>query len=113
MNKILVASRNWSEIDLHELFSNYKFLVVLLSTFVPDVSLYYAKDKSVIATQLREFQPDNTAIKGGEETNSWKVLIIDAMTIVNKTYIRAKSIEDTLHLTFPKESIGMHPNLTK
>ena len=70
MNKILVASRNRSEIDLHKLFSTYKFLVVLLSTFVPDASLYYTKDKTVIATQLSEFQPDDTAIKGGEETNS-------------------------------------------
>ena len=70
MNRILAASRSWSEI-----FCTYEFSVFHLQIFAPHGSLYYAKDKSVIATQLKQFQPDNTAIGEGEETNNKKVLI--------------------------------------
>lgn len=70
MNIILAAFRNRSEIDLPKLFGTYKFLFVPLSIFTADGSLYYVKDKSVIATWLWEFQPDETASEEGEETNS-------------------------------------------
>lgn len=84
MNKILVASKSQSEIDLPKLFRAYEFSVVLLSIFASDGSLYYAKDKSAIATQLRELQPDNTAIKEAEETNRRKVLQKDAWLLQTK-----------------------------
>ena len=63
MNRIFVESRTRSEIDLPKMVGTYEFSVVSLSIFAPDWSLYYAKGKYVIATQLREFQPDETAIK--------------------------------------------------
>ena len=66
MNRILVAWRSRSAIDLPKIFGTYEFSVVPVSIFARDGSLYYAKDKFVIATQLREFQPDKTAIKEGE-----------------------------------------------
>ena len=88
MDRILVASRSQSQIDLPKIFRTYEFSFVHLSIFARG-----GKDKSVIATQLRESQPDDTAIEEGEEKNSRKVLIIDAMAIVNKVAIRAESIE--------------------
>ena len=94
MNKILVASRSRSEADLPKIFGTYKFSVVSWTIFASDESLYCAKNKSIIATQLRKFQPEETAIKEREETNSRKVLIIDAMAIVNKIDIKAESFEN-------------------
>ena len=88
MDRILVASRSQSQIDLPKIFRTYEFSFVHLSIFARG-----GKDKSVIATQLRESQPDDTAIEEGEEKNSRKVLIIDAMAVVNKVDIRAESIE--------------------
>ena len=75
MNRILVASRSRSEIDLPKIFGTYKFSVDPLSIFVPDGSLHYGKDKPVIATQLKEFQTDETAIEEGQKANNRKVLI--------------------------------------
>ena len=94
MNRILAASKSQSQIDLPKIFRTNEFSFVPLSIFASDGSLHYAKDKSVIVTQLRESQPDYTAIEKGEETNSRKVLIIDAMTIVNKIDIKTESIEN-------------------
>ena len=94
MNKILVASKSQSEIDLPKLFRAYEFSVVLLSIFASDGPLYYAKDKSAIFTQLREFQTDDTTNEKVEKTNSRKVLIIDVMAIVNKIYTKAELIEN-------------------
>ena len=88
MDRILVASRSQSQIDLPKIFRTYEFSFVHLSIFARG-----GKDRSVIDTQLRESQPDDTAIEEGEEKNSRKVLIIDAMAIVNKVDIRAESIE--------------------
>ena len=93
MNKILVASKSQSEIDLPKLFRAYEFSVVLLSIFASDGSLYYAKDKSAIFTQLREFQTDDTTNEKVEKT-SRKVLIIDVMASVNKIYTKAELIEN-------------------
>ena len=45
-------------------------MFVPLSIFTADGSLYYVKDKSVIATRLWEFQPDETTIEEGEETST-------------------------------------------
>ena len=77
MNRILVAPKSRSEIDLPKNISYLRIFGCPLPIFAPDGSLYYAKGKSVIATQLREFQPGDTAIEEGEKTNSRKVLIMD------------------------------------
>ena len=76
MNRILVASRSVSETDLPKIFCTFEFSVVRLSIFAPNGFLLYAKEKSVIATQLKEFQQEDTAIEEGEETNIRKALII-------------------------------------
>ena len=70
------------------------FSVVSLSLFAPGGSLYYAKDKSSIATELREFQPDENYIEEEASSESRKVIIFDVLTIVNKIDIRAESLEN-------------------
>ena len=62
MNRILVSSRSVSETDVPKIFCTFEFSVVPLSIFAPNGSLLYAKEKSVIATQLKEFQEEDTAI---------------------------------------------------
>ena len=57
INRILIASRSRPEIDLPNFFGEYEFSVV------PDGSLYYAKNKSSIATEFREFQVDENYIE--------------------------------------------------
>ena len=90
MNQILVASRSRPEIDLSNIFGTYEFAVVPLSLFATDGSLYYGKDKSVIAKELREFEPEEIGTQ--EDSESRKVIIIDAMAIVNKIDIKSESI---------------------
>ena len=92
MNRILIASWSWPEIDLAIIFGSYEFSVVLLSLFAPDGSLYYAEDKSSITTELREFGPDENFIK--DEAKSSEVIIFDAMAIASKTDIKAESLEN-------------------
>ena len=92
MNRILVASRSRTEIDLSNIFGTYEFSVVPLSLFATDGSLYYGKDKSVIAKELREFEPEEIGTQ--EDSESKKVVIIDAMAIVNKIDIKSESIEN-------------------
>ena len=58
MNQILIASRIPPQTDLSNIFGTYEFSVVPLSGFATDGSLYYCKDKSVIAKELREFEPE-------------------------------------------------------
>ena len=94
MNRILVASRSRAEIDLSNIFGTYEFSVVPRSTFATDGSLYYGKDKSVIAQELREFVPEEVDTQVEEESDSRKVVIIDAMAIVNKIDIKSESIEN-------------------
>ena len=93
MNRILVASRSRTEIDLSNIFGTYEFSVVPLSLFATDGSLYYGKDKSVIAKELREFEPEEIGTQE-EDSESKKVVIIDAMAIVNKIDIKSESIEN-------------------
>ena len=88
MNRILVASRSVSETDVPKIFCTFEFSVVPLSIFAPNGSLLYAKEKSVIATQLKEFQEEDTAIGDWEETNIRKGLIIGV-----KIDIKAVAIE--------------------
>ena len=96
MNRILIASRSRPEIDLPNIFGKYEFSVSPLSLFAPNGSLYYAKDKSSIATELREFQPDENYIEEEANSESRKVIIFDvmAMAIVNKIDIKAESLEN-------------------
>ena len=91
MNRILVASRSRPEIDLLNIFGTYEFSVVPLSVFATDGSLYYGKDKSVIARELREFEPEEIGTQE-EDSESRKVIIIDAMVIINKIDIKSESI---------------------
>ena len=65
-----------------------------LSLFAPDGSLYFAKDKSIIATELREFQPDGNYIEEEANSESRQVIIFDAMAIVNKINKKAESLEN-------------------
>ena len=62
--------------DLPNIFGKYDFSVVPLLLFAPDGSLYYAKDKSSIAPELREFHPDEN------------------YTNLNKIDIKAESLEN-------------------
>ena len=96
MNRILKASRSRPELDLANIFGKYEISVSPLSLFAPNGSLYYAKDKSSIATELREFQPDENYVEGEANSESRKVIIFDvmAMTIVNKIDIKAESLEN-------------------
>ena len=93
MNRILVASRSRPEIDLSNIFGTYRFSVVPVSLFATDGSLYYSKDKSVIAKELREFEPEEIGMPE-EDSESRKVIIIDAMAIVNNFDIKSESIEN-------------------
>ena len=86
MNRILIASRSRPEIDLSNIFGKYEFPVVPLSLFAPDGSLYYVKDKSSIATELRESQPDENYIEEEANRKSWEV---------NKIDIKAESLENS------------------
>ena len=72
MNQILVALRSRPEIDLSNIFGTYEFSVVPLSLFATYRSLYYGKDKSVIAKELREFQPEEIG-KQEEDSENRKV----------------------------------------
>ena len=65
-----------------------------LPLFAPDGSLYYAKNKPNIATKLREFQPDENYIEEEANSKSRKVIIFNAMAIVNKIDIKAESLEN-------------------
>ena len=100
INRILIASRSQHEIDLPNIFGNYKFSVVSLSLFAPDCSLHYVEDKSSIITELREFQPDENYIEEEANSKSRKVIIFDAMAIVNKIDIKAESLENCDEFTF-------------
>ena len=62
--------------------------------FSPDGSLYYAKGKFDVATELRQFQPDENYIEDEANSESRKIIIFDAMAIVNKTDIKAESLEN-------------------
>ena len=93
MNRILVASRRRPEIDLSNIFGTYEFSVVPLSLFATDGSLYYGKDKSVIAKELREIEPEEIGTQE-EDSESRNVIIIDVMAIVNKIDIKSESIEN-------------------
>ena len=93
MNRILVASRRRPEIDLSNIFGTYEFSVVPLSLFATDGSLYYGKEKSVIGKELRDFEPEEIGTQE-EDLESGKVIIIDAMAIVNKIDIKSESIEN-------------------
>ena len=75
MNRILVASRSCAEIDLLNIFGTYEFSVVPLSIFATDGSLYYGKDKSVIAQELWELVPEEADTQEEEELDSRKVVI--------------------------------------
>ena len=44
-------------------------------------------------TELREFQPDENYIEEKASSESTKVIILDAMGIVNKIDIKAESLE--------------------
>ena len=97
MNRILVASRSRPEIDLSKIFGLYEFSVVPSSIFASDGTLYYGKDKSVIAKQLRDLVPEeNDAERSGRR----KIIIIDAMAIVNKINIKCLSIENCADFAF-------------
>ena len=52
-----------------------------LSLFAPDGSLYYAKDKSSIATELREFQSVESYIEEEANSKNRTVIIFDGMAI--------------------------------
>ena len=93
MNRILVASRSHAEIDLSNIFGTFEFLVVPLLLFATDGSLYYGKHKSVIAKELRKFEPEEIGTQE-EDSESRKVIIIDVMAIVNKIDIKSESIEN-------------------
>ena len=88
-----MASRSRPEIDLPNIFGNYEFPVVPLSLFARDGSLYYGKDESVIAKELREFEPEEIGTQE-EDSESRNVIIIDAMAIVNEIDIKSESIEN-------------------
>ena len=88
-----MASRSRPEIDLPNIFGNYEFSVVPLSLFARDGSLYYGKDESVIAKELREFEPEEIGTQE-EDSESRNVIIIDAMAIVNEIDIKSESIEN-------------------
>ena len=75
MNRILVASRSRAEIDLSNIFGTYEFSVVPHSIFATDGSLYYGKDKSVIAQELRELVPEEADTQEEEESDSRKVVM--------------------------------------
>ena len=93
MNRILVASRSRPETDLSNIFSTYEFSVVPLSLSATDGSLYYGKEKSVIAKELREFESEEIGTQE-EDSESRKVIIIDAMAILNKIDIKSEFIEN-------------------
>ena len=88
-----MASRSRPEIDLPNIFGNYEFSVVPLSLFARDGSLYYGKGESVIAKELREFEPEEIGTQE-EDSESRNVIIIDAMAIVNEIDIKSESIEN-------------------
>ena len=79
---------------ISRIFAKYEFFVVPLSLFAPDGSLYFAKDKSIIATELGEFQPDENYIEEDANSESRQVIIFDAMSIVNKINKKAESLEN-------------------
>ena len=89
----MVASRSRPDIDLPNIFGSYEFSVVPLWLFATDGSLYYGKDKSVIAKELREFEPEEIGMQE-EDSESRKVIITDAMAIVNNFDIKSESIEN-------------------
>ena len=94
MKRILIASRSRPEVDLPNILGNYEFSVVPLSLFAPDGSLYYAKDKSSIGTERREFQRHENYIEDEAYSESRKATIFDAMSIVNKIDIKGESLEN-------------------
>ena len=89
MNKLLVASRTRPDIDLPKYPAMCEFPVVPLSLLTPDVSLYYPKDKAIIATEHRNLQAakENQSIEEEFSSNARKVTVIDDMAIVNKINI--------------------------
>ena len=89
----MVASRSRPDIDLPNIFGSYEFSVVPLWLFATDGSLYYGKDKSVIAKELREIEPEEIETQE-EDSESRNVIIIDVMAIVNKIEIKSESIEN-------------------
>ena len=89
----MVASRSRPDIDLPNIFGSYEFSVVPLWLFATDGSLYYGKDKSVIAKELREIEPEEIETQE-EDSESRNVIIIDVMAIVNKIDIKSESIEN-------------------
>ena len=94
MKRILIASQSRPEVDLPNILGNYEFPVVSLSLFGPDGSLYYAKDKSSIGTEFREFQRHEDYIEDEANSESGKATIFDAMSIVNKIDIKGESLEN-------------------
>lgn len=90
--------------------------VVPSSLLASDGLLYYARDQSVFAAELREFQLDNMGSK--EEKAEWigiKLVIIGAIDVVNKINIKHDEIIDSAGPVskFMERINYLAPNLTK
>ena len=98
MNRLLVASRTRTDIDLPNFLRTHEFSVVPASLFTSDGSLHHTTDKSVIASELRKLQMGQREEDGANDVNieGRKVLIVDAMAVVNKISIKKKSNTELL-----------------
>ena len=96
MNRLLVASRTRTDIDLPNFLGTHEFSMVPASLFTSDGSLHHTTDKSVIASELRKLQMGKRDGANDVNIEGRKVRIIDAMATVNKNQHSKKSNTELL-----------------
>ena len=96
LNRLLIVSRTRPDLDLPKELGKYEFSVTPPSIFASDGTLNHEKKKSHIAVQLRYYQQPSEEQEDIQMSDARKVIIFDAMTIVNKIDIKNSGIENCL-----------------
>ena len=96
LNRLLIVSRTRPDLDLPKELGKYEFSLTHPSIFASDGTLNHEKKKSHIAVQLRYYQQPSEEQEDIQMSDARKVIIFDAMTIVNKIDIKNSGIENCL-----------------
>ena len=96
LNQLLVVSRTRPDLDLPTELEKYEFSVTPPSIFASDGTLNHEKKKSDIAVHLRNYQQPREEQENIQMSDVRKVIIFDAMAIVNKIDIKKNGMKNCL-----------------
>ena len=96
LNRLLIVSRTRPDLDLPKELGKFEFSVTPPSIFASDGTLNHEKKKSHISVQLQNYQQPSEEQEGIQMSDARKVIIFDAMTIVNKIDIKKSDIKNCL-----------------